>query len=466
MRPEVVEWLGRFGIPAWLVPNYFMTAGMAGLIGCILVLRIARGDGAPIRVQAGALALGYVAALVGGSLFEMIRALPSAWEAGSWVPVLSAGRAAYGGLLASLLAATLYLRWKGESVAAFFDRVSVGAGVVFVVGRLGCFLAGCDYGLPTAASVGVRFPAGSLAAVDHAQRGWVPAGAASLPVHPTQLYEAALGAVSALAAVLVLRKGHRDGRAFLTWVSVYAAGRFLNEFLRGDLSRGLYGGLSTSQLVSLLLLLACGVVLVRHAHARRLAAVATAMLAVLVVGTPGGAWAQTTQTGQTPPGTAEPDARPAYVQRQGAGPALRLAVFPSLPPRPPLPGGMGFELDTTYRFRLSPSLRLELGLDARALRNELATHYGLGPVTNLVFETSGALELNAGLAVPYTWMRFDSPFFSPVGRLVPRLELGLQLALGGGVTLGGTVLSWSLLDDRVTGRLSSWEPRLWVGSAF
>src|SRR6185369_12701012 len=103
----------------------------------------------------------------------------------------------------------------------------------------GCFLAGCDYGQPTSSVLGVRFPRGSLAALDHARRGFVPAGAPSLPVHPTQLYEAAIGLVAAALATLSLRTtSRRDGRAFATFLALYALGRFLLEWMRGDEERG------------------------------------------------------------------------------------------------------------------------------------------------------------------------------------------------------------------------------------
>ena len=72
----------------------------------------------------------------------------------------------------------------------------------------------------------MRFPPGSLAALDHARRGFVPLGSPSLPVHPTQLYEAALGLVGAGAAAMALARGRRDGTAFCRFVAIYALGRF------------------------------------------------------------------------------------------------------------------------------------------------------------------------------------------------------------------------------------------------
>jgi len=223
MRPVALAWLARHGMAAWLLPDYFQLAVVATLIGSALALRLSDRAGAPRAHTARAIACAYLGALVGGYLFEALRALPAAVITGSWRPVLHAGRAAYGGLLFAIAAAAIYLRAARQPLAPFFDFVAVGAGVTFALVRTGCFLAGCDYGLPTALRWGVRFPPGSLAALDHARHGFIPRGAASLPVHPTQLYEAGLGLVAAVAAGLVEAwRDRRDGRAFATFLITYA----------------------------------------------------------------------------------------------------------------------------------------------------------------------------------------------------------------------------------------------------
>ncbi len=269
MRPVALAWLARHGIAGWLLPDYFQLAVIATLIGSVLALRRADRDGASRPHVARAIACAYLGALGGGYLFEALRALPAAAAAGSWRPVLHTGRAAYGGLLFAIAAAALYLRAARQPLAPFFDFVATGAGITFALVRTGCFLAGCDYGLPTALPWGVRFPPGSLAALDHARRGFVPRGAASLPVHPTELYEAALGLVAAAVAGLVqARRRRRDGRAFAAFLITYACGRFAIEFLRGDQDRGRALGLSTSQWVSLAILAAITLAWIRQRPCR------------------------------------------------------------------------------------------------------------------------------------------------------------------------------------------------------
>jgi prolipoprotein diacylglyceryltransferase len=260
MRPLLVAWLVRHGLPGWLAPEYFQLASLATLLGSALALHLAARDGASRRHTAYAIACAYVGALVGGYLFEALRAVPAAIGAGSWGPILHPGRAAYGGLLFAIAAAALYLHRAREPLAPFFDRVAVGVGLTFALVRTGCFLAGCDYGVPTAHAWGVRFPPGSLAALDHARRGFVPHGAPSLPVHPTQLYEVAVGLIAAALSAIPVARGHRDGRAFATFLATYAVGRFAIEFLRGDQDRGQALGLSTAQWVSVAIVTALAVV--------------------------------------------------------------------------------------------------------------------------------------------------------------------------------------------------------------
>lgn len=258
MRPTIVLYAMQHGIPGWLVPNYFILVGLSSLLAFFVVMRQTQRDGADAYWQSRGLICIYLGALAGGYLVESLRMVPVAVMTGSLQPILRAGRSAYGGLLTAILCSSIYMRLNGQSVAAFLDRTAVGGGIVFCFVRTGCFLAGCDYGMPTSSRLGVRFPSGSLAAIDHAQRGFVPEGFPSLPVHPTQLYEAGVGLLAALVAFLVLRtRAARDGAAILSFLALYAGSRFSIELLRGDAARGIYFGLSTAQYISLGILLGC-----------------------------------------------------------------------------------------------------------------------------------------------------------------------------------------------------------------
>ena len=109
------------------------------------------------------------------------------------------------------------------------------------------------------------FPPGS-----QASHNFPGAAGASLPVHPTQLYESLLGFALFPLALWLHRRRKFTGQSFLIMVVCYAVARFLLEFIRGDDDRGGLGNhaapwLSTSQIIGLVLIpLAVGLYLWRR----------------------------------------------------------------------------------------------------------------------------------------------------------------------------------------------------------
>jgi phosphatidylglycerol:prolipoprotein diacylglycerol transferase len=114
------------------------------------------------------------------------------------------------------------------------------------IGRFGCLFAGCCYGRETSVPWAITFKD--------------PFAAANVgtplnrPLHPTQLYEA--GAELLILSVLLLteRKGRPfAGRTFWLYMLLYAVSRFIIEFYRGDPRGTVFGVLSTSQFISVVL---------------------------------------------------------------------------------------------------------------------------------------------------------------------------------------------------------------------
>lgn len=194
---------------------------------------------------------------------------PDCW---AWAGI-SGGLTYYGGFIGA--SAVAYFRLKKDRFpflrAADMAGFAIPLGLGF--GRMGCILAGCCFGVPLDAPWAIVFPSHSAASEKQAQLHLLASSAhPSLPVHPTQLYEAA-GAF-ALAAVLMLvlhpRKRY-DGHVFLAFVAGYAALRFVLEFFRSD-DRGGVMGLSTSQVIGLALI---GLAFVLHRRLSRRAAAAS-----------------------------------------------------------------------------------------------------------------------------------------------------------------------------------------------
>jgi phosphatidylglycerol:prolipoprotein diacylglycerol transferase len=189
----------------------------------------------------------------------------------AWARFYEGGLAYYGGLVTASIAAWVLLRadkfpfWKAADMAAMVIPLGLG------FGRMGCLLAGCCFGRPWEAPFAIGFPGGSPASEAQARGGLLDAASLpSLPVHATQIYEAA--GSFALAGFLMLHlhgKKRYDGQVFVVFLIAYAALRFVLEFFRAD-DRGELFGLSTSQWLGIAV---AAVAVVIHAKRRgRLAA--------------------------------------------------------------------------------------------------------------------------------------------------------------------------------------------------
>jgi phosphatidylglycerol:prolipoprotein diacylglycerol transferase len=160
--------------------------------------------------------------------------------------LLRSGGVFYGGLIAAVVVALVYLRRHRLPLWTTTDVFAPGIALGHVVGRLGCLMAGCCFGRPASVPWAITFrdPA-AMANVG------TPLG---VPLHPTQLYEA--GAEALILALLLAfeRRGRPfPGRTFWSYMLLYGVSRFVIEFYRGD-SRGMvFDVLSTSQFVSVIL---------------------------------------------------------------------------------------------------------------------------------------------------------------------------------------------------------------------
>lgn len=141
----------------------------------------------------------------------------------------------YGGLIGGVGAGLAYIVLKGWPVVSTLAAATPGLAFGHLLGRIGCFLVGDDYGTPSTLPWAVAFP-----------EGLPPT---TVPVHPTQLYEAiGLG----LLGWLLLRwrrRGVRDPVVLGRYLVAAGTLRFVIEFIR--VNERVAFGLSVAHLVSL-----------------------------------------------------------------------------------------------------------------------------------------------------------------------------------------------------------------------
>lgn len=143
----------------------------------------------------------------------------------------------YGALIGGLGGVAIYSLNKKLPFFSLTDYFIPGLVLGHAFGRIGCFFAGCCYGMECETPISIVFPTGGAA----------PAG---IPLLPTQLMESAF--LFLLCAFLVWRltKKKPFGTVSGWYMVLYGVWRFVIEFFRSD-ERGAVGALSTSQFISL-----------------------------------------------------------------------------------------------------------------------------------------------------------------------------------------------------------------------
>lgn len=163
----------------------------------------------------------------------------------------SGGWVVYGGIIGGILGAYLYCRRKKLPFMDYLNLLVPQIALAQGFGRIGCFFAGCCYGIRTNSHLSVIFPAGSLA---------LP----GVPLVPTQLISSAGDFLIFLILIRIAQNPKTRHSTGAWYLILYSAGRFLIEFLRGDIERGTIGMFSTSQFIAIFVLLAGVILLVRE----------------------------------------------------------------------------------------------------------------------------------------------------------------------------------------------------------
>lgn len=156
------------------------------------------------------------------------------------MPYIS-GMVFYGGLFGAVVAVFLYTaKNKDVKRSDVFDVFAVSVPFFHIFGRIGCFLAGCCYGVES----------------DFGITTYINTSATHYGVSrfPVALVEAFINLLIFILIVSFFKRNKLKGKLVFIYLIIYAPARFALEFLRGDIIRGFIFGLSTSQFISLLII--------------------------------------------------------------------------------------------------------------------------------------------------------------------------------------------------------------------
>lgn len=151
---------------------------------------------------------------------------------------LGDGFVVYGGIVGGIFGGYLFARIHKIPFFRYFDLVVPAVALAQGLGRIGCYLAGCCYGLQMESPISIVFTNSSFA----------PNG---VPLLPTQLIASGLNFLHCIILLLFARRAKASGQVCALYLICYSAGRFVLEYFRGDLIRGSVGTFSTSQFISI-----------------------------------------------------------------------------------------------------------------------------------------------------------------------------------------------------------------------
>ena len=247
-----------FQIGPVTIYSYGMMIVVGLLCGALLIWLRARKTKLPSQDALFAYLYGIIGLAIGAKLFYLVQALPQLIEHVDdlraspelLLDLLASGFVFYGGLFGGIAGAIIYAKQFHISFRSIVEVLTPVIPLVHGFGRIGCFLAGCCYGIPYDGPLCVVFETPGVAPLH-------------TPLFPVQLMESAL--LFILVAFLLLYDRYaRHPRSLMGWyLLLYGVIRMITEVFRGDEIRGSFLIFSTSQWISIAIILVGIVVLIK-----------------------------------------------------------------------------------------------------------------------------------------------------------------------------------------------------------
>tara|TARA_X000001036_G_scaffold435288_1_gene476251 strand:+ start:678 stop:1529 length:852 start_codon:yes stop_codon:yes gene_type:complete len=200
--------------------------------------------------------------IIGSKIYHVIENLDQILASSNPLSMIFSGSGLVflGGLIGAVVAVTIVLNKYEVSWLKFADRLAPLILLGYAIGRLGCFLVGDDYGIPSSLPWAMSFPEGlpaTTTSVFEYQFPWVdisglPAGV--IKVHPTQMYETLI--CSILFYLLWSKRNNIlvPGSLFFQYLILAGSERFIIEFLRTN-EKYVFDIFSGAQILSILMII-------------------------------------------------------------------------------------------------------------------------------------------------------------------------------------------------------------------
>jgi phosphatidylglycerol:prolipoprotein diacylglycerol transferase len=217
MHPEILH------IGALHLRFYGLALTVSFLIGTHLAIKRARRSNVPEDFVVWLALVILLLAVVGSRALYVVTHWAEFGDGFSNVFMLwEGGLTMYGGVVAAVVGGIAFIRSRGFPVWEVTDILTPSLALGEAITRIGCFMNGCCFGIPTRLPWGVVFPEDSFAAAVFGMAA----------IHPSQLYSAGL-ALLVLGFVLWLDRRRRfEGQLFWSYILTSAIARFFIDFTR------------------------------------------------------------------------------------------------------------------------------------------------------------------------------------------------------------------------------------------
>jgi len=263
--------VGRFDFPLFgethlFLPSYGVLFAVAVLVAWSWFMRRTRAMGLPEDQLFNQTFYSLLGGIFGAKALLILVDLPYYLEhPAAILGTLRSAGVLLGGIVVGGIVYTLYGRKHDLPLLRLLDAIAAPVALAQAIGRLGCFCAGCCWGLPAAAD-------NPFAVTFTHQAASTARAFLGVPLVPTQLIQLVHDLLlSGLLTWMWRRDRLPRGSVFWLYIMIYSVGRSVIEMWRGDVSRGLYFNelLSTSQLVSIVGFVLAASMLVRGFLRRR-----------------------------------------------------------------------------------------------------------------------------------------------------------------------------------------------------
>lgn len=244
MYPEVIK-IGNFSIS-----SFGLMIALCFIAGYWIITLEAKRKGLNDKLVGNLFLATMAGGIVGAKLLYVIENVPlSEIVSHPLDNLLSRGGLTFYGGFFGALAIVWYMAHRNRlSMWVVGDLASPALALAYAIGRIGCFLVGDDYGVPSNLPWAIAFP-----------KGLPPT---TIPVHPTQLYEIIIMFIVFLFIWKIRKLDRPAGWLFSIYLILAGLERFFIEFLRNTTPSPV-PGLSLAQVMAVVIIAVGAVKLLR-----------------------------------------------------------------------------------------------------------------------------------------------------------------------------------------------------------